>query len=208
MAATVRVIEPRPGVTLELVGAGRFGVQVARLLAGGFPGSGVRSPDDLSHAFTADSAAVVVAAPRPSWALCSQTDQLAYRFGRPWLPVMIEHPVLRVGPFITPPDGPCFECYRARRIQHDPDYSASVVIDAACDSGIASPQAGYLPHHARLGAAMAARFLRSGAAGMVLSFDLQTSHGTMHPVIACHDCDHGPQHRARAVHLPAAVTVP
>lgn len=211
MAAAVRMTEPRPGVTLAIVGAGRFGNQVARLLADGFPGSGMHSPSDLRLAFTAESP-VVVAAPRPSWALCDRADQLAYRFGRSWLPAVIEHPVLRVGPLIAPPDGPCFGCYRARRLQHDPDYSASVVIDVACDSGIASPQDGCLPHHARLAAAMAARFLRGGPAGMVFSFDLQAARGTMHPVVSCHDCDHGPRYAAPvtagAAALPATVAVP
>jgi hypothetical protein len=174
---------------LALVGAGDFGSRVTRLLSEIFPVSHNVATDDLDDAFAMDAAAVVVAVSRSSQRLCRRADELAYKHEKALLPIVMEHPVLRVGPLVRPPSGPCFACYRARRRQHDTGYSASAVFDAAYDADASLAPAGYMPHHARLAAAVAGRFLAGRETGLVFAFDVLLWHGGVYPVISCHDCD-------------------
>jgi len=190
VAAAVRVT---PAGTAEgplaLVAAGDFGHRVMRLLAQAFPGSREVAAADLPAAFSQEVTAIVVAVPRPAWALCERADELAYRHRKPWLPVVMEHPALRVGPLVRPPSGPCFACYRARRRQHDTERAASAVLEAAYDADASLTPYGYLPHHARLAAAVATRFLTRRETGRVFAIDVLSSHSGTHQVISCHDCD-------------------
>jgi bacteriocin biosynthesis cyclodehydratase domain-containing protein len=171
------------------VAAGEFGYRVTRLLTEAFPGSRDIGADDLAEAFTGDAAAIVVVVPRPSWTLCERADELAYAHEKPWLPVVMEHPVLRVGPLVRPPSGPCFACYRSRRRQHDTERAASAALGAAYDADASLAPAGYLPHHARLAAGVAAGFLTGGEAGLAFAFDVLSSSGGTHRVVSCHDCE-------------------
>jgi bacteriocin biosynthesis cyclodehydratase domain-containing protein len=100
----------------------------------------------------------------------------------------MEHPVLRVGPLVRPPSGPCFGCYLARRFQHDTAYAASAVLEAAYDADASLSPAGYLPHHARLAATVAASLL-TGETGQVVGFDVLSGRVGAHHVVSCHDCD-------------------
>lgn len=196
MAAAVRLNAQEPRAEeLALCGVGSFGRRVTALLAGEFPCSrqfhGNREPTsgDLASAFASDCAAVVVVVPRVSRAICTHADDLAYQSGKPWLPVVLEHPWLRAGPLVRPPSGPCFRCCQARRRQHDTEFGASAVIEAAYDADAALAPAGYLPHQARLGAAMVARSLTDCVPGLVFEVNVVTSASAAHPVISCHDCD-------------------
>jgi len=195
VAATVRITPAGSGEgPLVLVAAGDFGHRVTQLLAQAFPGSRDVAAADFPAAFTKEVTAIVVAVPRPAWALCERADKLAYRHQKPWLPVVMEHPALRVGPLVRPPSGPCFACYRARRRQHDTECAASAVLDAAYDADASLTPAGYLPHHARLAAAVATRFLTRWESGRVFAIDVLSSHSGAHQVISCHDCDR--EHRS------------
>jgi hypothetical protein len=190
VAAAIRLATQETKASpLALAGAGDFGSRVTRLLSELFPASYEVATDDLDCAFAKDAAAVVVAVSRSSQGLCRRADELAYEHAKPLLPIVMEHPVLRVGPLVRPPSGPCFGCYRARRRQHDTGYSASAVFDAAYDSDASLEPAGYMPHHARLAAAVAGRFLAGRETGLVFAFDVLLSHGGVYPVITCHDCD-------------------
>ncbi|MBV9451292.1 MAG: TOMM precursor leader peptide-binding protein [Streptosporangiaceae bacterium] len=186
--------------SLYVVASQDFGHRVARFLAEEFPGSRETGADDLASAFTGDATAIVVVVPRPAWALCERADQWAYEHGRPWLPVVMEHPVLRVGPLVCPPSGPCFKCYRARRFQHDTEYAASAVLNAAYDLDAALSPTGYLPHHARLAAAVATQFLTNAETGVVFAFDVLSGRIGAHRVISCHDCER--EQHSGDPHLP------
>jgi hypothetical protein len=112
----------------------------------------------------------------------------------------MEHPVIRVGPLVIAPTGPCFGCYARRRAQHDLQRWASAVLQEAYDHDQGCGPLGYLPHHARIAAALAhgalgaviaaePRLEATQKAGEVttirlLGGDLRVSH-----VIGCHDCD-------------------
>ena len=154
----------------------------------------------IGAAFAAGPGAVVLASWRPEPDLCELADQLSFRQLVPWLPVIMEHPVVRIGPLVDPAAGPCFGCYSRRRAQHDrqPWITATLQASSRCDDSW-SP-VGYLPHQARMAAAVAVRTLSdrlgkpgspagSQLAGEVTTIGLSTGSLQANPVIACHNCD-------------------
>lgn len=72
---------------------------------------------DSLHRQKPDSAAVVVAwIADPNSAEIAEWNAHAYHYRQPWLPIVqFDGEVAIVGPFIIPPETPCFECYRRRR---------------------------------------------------------------------------------------------
>jgi bacteriocin biosynthesis cyclodehydratase domain-containing protein len=79
-------------------------------------------------------------------------DEQAFRTGRPWLPVTLDHPVLEIGPVVVPGVGPCHACYRTRMSQHDPGRDFRALVDAHYDENPSDGPAGYLPSTALLAA--------------------------------------------------------
>jgi bacteriocin biosynthesis cyclodehydratase domain-containing protein len=194
VATTVRVMRTRQSA---YVGAGAFGRRVVEILAelGGAPGT--EAQEDIEAALAADAASVTVALWRPDPGLCEQADAAAYRSGRPWLPIVMEHPVIYVGPVIRPPRGPCFSCMWRRRAQHDVHYAATAAVHAAYAAGQDCGPAGYLPQHARMAAAVAHRMLRQlevpildsrGVHSDVVMLMLANGRIMTHRVIRCGDC--------------------
>ncbi|HEY7143135.1 MAG TPA: TOMM precursor leader peptide-binding protein [Streptosporangiaceae bacterium] len=109
----------------------------------------------LKAAFAGASGPVVVGLWRPWPALCGTADELAFEYRRPWLPIVMDHPHLRVGPLVVPGRGACFSCFAAWQAQHDDQRTASAAVLHAYDlDGRLGPR-GYLCHHARLAAALA-----------------------------------------------------
>ncbi|GIH05758.1 hypothetical protein Rhe02_38250 [Rhizocola hellebori] len=166
-----------------MLSAGPFGHRVASLLS---PRPAV-APEFPDAAF--DDVAVVVAALwRPSPALTQRIDDLAWALGKPWLLIEFDHPVVRVGPFLAPPEGPCISCYRARQSQFDENHETTSAICAAFDADPARGSAAFLPHHARIAAGLAELALSGQVAGQVLTADLLAGSIRTDQVLACHGC--------------------
>ncbi|NUP39869.1 MAG: hypothetical protein HOY76_23400 [Streptomyces sp.] len=184
MAASARPLRP------AILGAGPFGRHVADLLHALLP-AGVRlSGTAVADAFGFGADAVVIALWRPSPAICDQADRLAHATGTPWLPVTAEHPYVVAGPWIVPGAGPCFACYRDRRIQHDAAWPITRAIHRAYDDDPECGPAGFLPQHARMAAGVAAGYLaQAPATGTVTRFALLRPVPTTDRVIACHGCE-------------------
>ena len=169
MAATLHVDDAFPvnrprspsgdDTSLSVIGLGPFGERVAQHLLGTRPDAKRVAAADLGNAFTATGEAVVLALWRPEPELCEQADELSWRRGVPWLPVVMDHRAVSVGPLVSQP-GPCFRCYRRRREQHDVQPAATAALLAAYARDAGAGPAGYLPHHARMAAGLATQMLR------------------------------------------------
>ncbi|WP_405778320.1 TOMM precursor leader peptide-binding protein [Streptomyces sp. NBC_00859] len=132
--------------------------------------------------------ALVVALWRPLDELCERIDEAAFAAGRPWLPVVFEHPWVVVGPWLAPPDGPCHRCYLGRRAQHRQD---SGTLRALTEAYAADPECGirgHLPHHVRLAVGLAQQALRLREPGLVLSVNTVGSRISAHRTLGCHGC--------------------
>jgi bacteriocin biosynthesis cyclodehydratase domain-containing protein len=187
---------PRP-LTLSVVGMGPFGRRVASFLSSARNGSLITEFADVESAFISDCHAVIIALWRYYSSLCDRADELSYAHATPWIPVIMEHPVVHIGPLVIPPVGPCFRCYRRRRAQHDAQPQATAMLAAAYAKDPELGPAGYLPHHARVAATVAARMGdtarladtgQPGLHGNVVTFGLVSNAIRIDPVVACHDC--------------------
>jgi bacteriocin biosynthesis cyclodehydratase domain-containing protein len=192
VAATVRLTGR--DARIALVGVGAFGTAVTRILARSWPKALTVDAADLDGALTDGAEAAVVALWRPAPTLADDIDTTMFRYGRPWLPVVAEHPHLVVGPWITPPDGPCLRCYEQRRRQHEPATSLMSALHGAYDADPAIGPDGHLPHHARTAAGLADAALRRGLAGdpampgRVTVTHLSTGALATHRVVGVHGC--------------------
>lgn len=183
-------------------GVGKFGRRVAGFLSARLPRAREFGPGSgISAAFSGGADAVVLALWRPEPALCEMADELSFRTLVPWLPVIMEHPVIRIGPFVRPKAGPCFRCYAARKAQHDQQPWITAALDAGRQRDQDCGPRGYLPHQARMAAALALETLSAGTASsrqrdqaliegaLVTTVGLVTGGLQASPVIAVHNCD-------------------
>jgi bacteriocin biosynthesis cyclodehydratase domain-containing protein len=193
-------------------GVGEFGRRVADFMSAWLPEAQEFDPGSgTSAAFSAGAGAVVLALWRPEPALCELADALSFRKSVPWLPVIVEHPVIRIGPFVRPKTGPCFRCYATRKAQHDQQPWITAAMDAGYQRDQDCGPKGYLPHQARMAAALALEALDEDTAsslrqdqslmeGEVVTVGLVTGGLQANPVIAVHNCD-----RCDVPRLPAGL---
>ncbi|MER5771051.1 TOMM precursor leader peptide-binding protein [Streptomyces sp. NPDC001985] len=131
---------------------------------------------------------LVVALWRPLEELGERVDEAAFAAGRPWLPVVFEHPWIVVGPWLAPPDGPCHRCYLDRRAQHRQYSDTARVLTEAYAADPSLGVRGHLPHHVRLAAGLARQALRRREPGLVLSANTVGSRISAHRTLGCHGC--------------------
>lgn len=174
--------------TVGVAGVGGFGTAVRDRLVDTV-GAGPATADDLADpGRLAGFGCAVVALWRPLEDLCDGIDAAAYAAGRPWLPVVFEHPWILVGPWSAPPDGPCYRCYRGRRMQHSERTDTA---RAAADAYAADPTlgvSGHLPHHVRLATGLVRQVLRRREPGLVLSVNTVGSRISAHRTLGVHGC--------------------
>jgi bacteriocin biosynthesis cyclodehydratase domain-containing protein len=192
VAATVRLTGR--DARLALVGVGAFGTELTRALATGWPKATPVSVGDVEIALADGVEAAVVALWRPSPTLADDLDDLFFRYGRPWLPVIVEHPHLVVGPWIAPPGGPCLRCYEQRRRQHEPAKSLMSALHRAYDADPALGPDGHLPHHVRTASGLVDAVLRRALTGdpalpgRVTVRHLVTGALATHHTVGVHGC--------------------
>lgn len=179
---------------VTIISEGPFGERVGEFLTASTGEFRLASTSEIGPAFTAADSDVVLALWRPHHGLCAAADELSFRTGTRWLPVIMEHPVIRVGPMICPPSGPCFGCYVRRRAQHDRKPWATAALEAAYESEVDGP-GGYLPHQARIAAAVAYSMLGRRdlpapeiAASEITTIRLRLGSLVTNSVLACHGC--------------------
>jgi bacteriocin biosynthesis cyclodehydratase domain-containing protein len=190
VASAVRVM-PAAADGVTIVSVGQFGARVSEMLAAGPSGRRQLRASEITAAFATRPTAVVLALWRLDARLCERADELSFSTGTRWLPVIMEHPVIRIGPLICPPAGPCFGCYLRRRGQHDSQPGATAALRTAYEGDDDCGPGGYLSHHARMAAAVADVMLGRQDAPAVSEVTtirlLRGSVGT-NRVIACHGC--------------------
>jgi bacteriocin biosynthesis cyclodehydratase domain-containing protein len=198
MATTDSVTPVRPGPVI-LFSTGHFGHRVAAMLSASLPSWQLDGNDDIGDCFTTGGSAVVVALWRAASKVTRAADKLSFEHNIPWLPIIMEHPLLRVGPLVFPGKGPCFRCYSIRRAQHEPHFDSAADIEKFYDENTDAGPQGYLPQHARMAAAMATRMLSAVTAhspgdafpvppGQVTSISLTSGSIAIERVVACHNC--------------------
>lgn len=115
--------------SLHILAEGPFGRGVAEQLMCRVDDAASTLIPEKDHHFQASRFPLakvhVFVASRPVSRLFKTMDTLAHNWKTPWLPVVLEHPYLRIGPFIEPTRGEsCYHCFERRYLQHHltPDY--------------------------------------------------------------------------------------
>jgi bacteriocin biosynthesis cyclodehydratase domain-containing protein len=193
MAATVHV--NRSAACTAVVPVGPFGSRVVEFLGSGARDCVVVPGAAVEEAFRTTADMVLLAMWRPCPSLCARADQMSYATGRPWLPVMADSAAIHVGPLVRPPGAPCYRCCLRRQAQHDSHWDVTVALHDAFERDTRLGPAGYLPHHARLAAGVAADLidaaLAPGAAEAdpaVVTISLPDCVPSTTTVVPCHDC--------------------
>lgn len=188
-------------MAIAVVSTGAFGRRVAELLSGYGSAGHMAHAHTLDEAFDLDDAVVVVVTWRPSPPLCARADELAFERGKPWLPVVMEHWRITIGPLIRPPVGPCYRCFVRRKAQHDSKHSETVLADNAFSQDDAAGPQGFMPYHARMTVSLAMWLIRPDVASSLsrgdgaemsmstlIAYDLVASDISYSGVMRCHGC--------------------
>ncbi len=176
MAATIRLKDT------AVAAVGEFGHAVqARLLADGAMALEADRPEPGS------AQAMVLVSWRPEPTRTELFDRLAHERAIAWLPVVVEHPFLIAGPWVVA-GGPCYDCYRFRRRQHDPKSRHRAELLAAYSANDTLGVYGHLPHHLRAAEALIRLVLQAPQPGMTAIVDLATMMLSRVNLIGRHGC--------------------
>lgn len=185
---------------VHVLAVGDFGEAVAECLAAHLPNLHVTRPGAVHPFMPAtwpDSRIHVLASWRAVPSLASLLDQTAFDWTVPWLPIIYEHPVVRIGPCVVPGLGPCYACFRKRVLQH---AAAPNLLETLWDQYDRDPQLGpkgyppAAPHFAAMTALEIMERLEEDAgseAGEVRQIDfitLQTLKGRVAGIHGCQYC--------------------
>jgi bacteriocin biosynthesis cyclodehydratase domain-containing protein len=149
------------------------------------------------------SCAVIIASWRPVPHFCELLNELSFTWGRPFMPLILDSTILRIGPVVIPGRGSCWTCWARRHRQHDAwRQERSVLLEHYAGNPTAGPK-GYLEPFALIGASRLASILvalqdSSAPAGRVWQIDVITREITAGMVAGIHDCPKCGLHRPMA----------
>jgi bacteriocin biosynthesis cyclodehydratase domain-containing protein len=183
--------------SIHIIGAGPWGHEVAYRLSS-------RTPMPLVTLLDLDSPPAeldlpparvrVLAASRAVPALAEALDHSAYESQSPWLPVVLAHPHLQIGPAVTPGCGACFGCWQRRLRQHAPAPEVDAALQRYYEEHASEQPYGHLPPSAELAAAMALRVIDrlvsdpGAEAGWLRQINLVSRHMSKGRGVGVHGC--------------------
>jgi len=149
------------------------------------------------------SCAAIIASWRPVPRFCELLDEFSFTCERPFVPVILDSTILRIGPVVIPGRGSCWGCWARRYTQHDTwQEERRVLLEHYASQPAAGPQ-GYLEPFAMIGASRLASVLSkltdpNSPAGDIWQIDVITREITTGIVVGVHDCSRCGLHRTAA----------
>lgn len=186
--------------SLHVVAVGSWGAAVASAIAAARPDTSVSlAGHDLAAGQPAPTgprhvvcSLLAAGAPMPGYS--SVLDEAAFQHGVPWLPIVVEHPVLRVGPAVVPGLGACYGCWRRRLRQHAVAPDLEAALEQTYRQATPDRPGGHLPAAARLAATIALDTVdrlggdAAAEAGRVRQMDLVTRKVSAGHAVGVHGC--------------------
>jgi bacteriocin biosynthesis cyclodehydratase domain-containing protein len=174
---------------------GEFGKRTAGHLAS-VTGCPARPTDAHGNAAAAwpHAGVRVVATWRDEPALFDRVARLHTACRAPWLPVVHEYPLIRVGPLVVPGDGPCYRCYLGRRAQHDRGSDSTAALRASAAAAPGHGVTGFTDAQTMIAACLALDLLRehqdkgAESAGRVVFYNVLTRALITDTVMGVHGC--------------------
>ena len=195
--------ERTSGNPVHVLSVGAFGQAVAQylrtfqpdilqttLVNGELPGSDVDQGGRIT----------VVAAWRPVPNICEFFDGLSHRWRRPFVSLILDSNVLRLGPIVVPGLGGCWNCWHKRFLQHAPWPNEQSEMLRFYASNAEIGPAGYLEPFAMIGATRVSHFIdaldsSTATPGQVWQMDIMTREIRTTTVIGVHNCPRCGLHR-------------
>jgi bacteriocin biosynthesis cyclodehydratase domain-containing protein len=183
---------------IHIIGVGPWGHQVAYRLSDRISAPLVTLLEvDASPAYLdlPGARARVLASSRPVPSLVSALDDSAYQTQCPWLPVVMAHPYLQIGPVVAPGHGACFDCWQRRLRQHSPAPDVDAALQRYYEDHPSEHPSGHLPPSAELAAAMVLRVIDrlvsdpGSEAGWLRQINLVSRRMTKGRGIGVHGCE-------------------
>ncbi|MFG2195874.1 TOMM precursor leader peptide-binding protein [Streptomyces sp. NPDC048639] len=180
---------------MHVLWTGEFGERVARHVEH-MTGCPTRRAGhgDLRPATWPHTPMRLVAGWRLEAGLLNEVARLHRACRTPWLPIVHEYPVIRVGPLIVPGRGPCHGCYVRRRAQHDRASTSAAALRASLAADPDHGVSGFTDAQARIAAGLALDLVDQGdaelehRAGLVLFYDVLTRNLVADTVVRVHGC--------------------
>ncbi|MGR6919183.1 hypothetical protein ACU635_33465 [[Actinomadura] parvosata] len=167
-----------------IVSVGAFGAAVARSLSAS--GTQVVSVPVAGGdiAVPAAAATVVLAASVGAPAVELELSRAAHEGGFAFLPIVLEHPRLRVGPVSRAGSRGCSACYRNRTRQHALNVAAEDALEEHHRRDPVAADRGYLAHWPALAAALAGQVDPL----VIRQFDLLSNTPLVSRLVPVHGC--------------------
>ncbi len=186
---------------VSVISAGPFGTAIAHHLR--------NLREDVSETPLIEEQAIqpamarvtIIAAWRPLSLLCERLDELSFQWQRPFVPVVAESVVLRIGPVVIPGRGPCWHCWAQRLQQHSKWPAAEQDLRQHYAANPKTGPQGYLEPFAMMAAARAAQIIEQldssqAVPGYIWQIDVMTREITTSVVTGVHDCPRCGLHRS------------
>ncbi|WP_201028604.1 hypothetical protein, partial [Geobacillus sp. B4113_201601] len=77
--------------------------------------------------------------------LCKYIDNINHNYKKCFLPIVVDHPYLTVGPFVQYGQGACYHCYYERFMQHNPIPHVTRALERHYSEFIGKGPKGYHP---------------------------------------------------------------
>jgi bacteriocin biosynthesis cyclodehydratase domain-containing protein len=144
--------------------------------------------------------AMFIVAWRPVPHLCELLDDLSYTWQRPFVPVILDSTILRLGPVVIPGRGSCWGCWAQRFKQHAERPAEQAALWLYYASHVDSGPRGYLEPFALMAASRMAQVIdaidsSTAPAGSTWEIDMMTRVITTGTVVGVHDCPRCGLHR-------------
>lgn len=177
-----------------VIPVGDFGRAVSRHLITEIPTATVVDQETACSADT--SSPLILATWREVPALARSLDRL--RRIPWWIPVVYDHPMIRVGPLLGPDLPGCYDCLTGRMLSAAENPALKRDMWAMYDRDSTLGIDGYLEHHAVIAASLAAALSRSAREALREIQVYDVLHGTLdrHTFVPLPHCERWPKSSA------------
>jgi bacteriocin biosynthesis cyclodehydratase domain-containing protein len=189
----------RDGAPVKIYAIGPFGGAVAKYLRT-FRNDTVDGLSSSAERIRPQSRINLVASWRPIMELCEALSRESYERSCPFVPLIVESRIMRLGPVVVPGEGSCWSCWiaRCRQHEHRPDRSLGLSHFYAANP-LCGPT-GYLEPYAMMAAVRLSQTIdrldRGGViGGTIWEIDMMTRVISTHVVVGVHNCRYCGLHR-------------
>jgi bacteriocin biosynthesis cyclodehydratase domain-containing protein len=178
--------------SFSLFWAGAFGAAVARRIGQVVPDVRIFSLLDsavILDALVSRVAFVGLALWRPYHPEMDRVDDVCARYGIPWSSVVLDGPNVQCGPLVAG-HGPCYKCYRKRRLTHSPYPDREQALDTFYASDPTLGILGFTPSGVQIAAAalLLDREERDNSKGRIRRINLLDCNIEEAQVVRVHGC--------------------